>query len=520
MLKWEDYGIEIIGTARNGQQAADMIESERPDIVITDIKMPLKTGLELADECREKYGQIPLFIILTSFEEFDFARQALKVQAVDYLIKLELTPESLGAVLSKTLSQLEQIRGMEAAVPQSFKSNIQALREKFFMRLYNNLFESREQYEAQKKELGLDFTGAAYAVLAGEINPPSPGIDIPADEKGFTLYTSSVQMVRTILKKKHPCYVTMPDIRHFAIAFCLADTNPGICQKTLEEELRRIIAIIRNYFNVSIRMAFGRIAADPLVLDESYFSAWRLLRETSEDTPLLFFDGSSRQEGDEFDFSGLRPLIRRAFDELDVNSLHELITKITDHFQNHPELRFEAMDAACNVLYMALSFLPGGEETVSCIFSDDPERYRGIYRMHSTSAIMEWLVKFQDGCCEILASRRQNYRQQMVANVQEYIRHNLDKRLSLHEVAAVFNLSPNYLSQLFTKYAGEGFVEYITGGRINAAREMLAHNDRPVYEIAGKLGFESAFYFSKVFKKVTGLSPREFQHNLNNKEQT
>lgn len=74
-------------------------------------------------------------------------------------------------------------------------------------------------------------------------------------------------------------------------------------------------------------------------------------------------------------------------------------------------------------------------------------------------------------------------------------------------MAAVFNFSPNYLSQLFGKYGDSGFVEYITETRIAAAKEMLEQGDLKVYEIAEKLGYESAFYFSKVFKKVTGLSP-------------
>ena len=106
MLQWEDYGIEIVGTARNGRQAAEMIESLRPDIVITDIKMPLKTGLELAEECNRKYGKLPLFIILTSFEEFEFVRRALEFQAVDYLVKLELTAETLAASIRRALKML------------------------------------------------------------------------------------------------------------------------------------------------------------------------------------------------------------------------------------------------------------------------------------------------------------------------------------------------------------------------------------------------------------------------------
>ena len=103
---------------------------------------------------------------------------------------------------------------------------------------------------------------------------------------------------------------------------------------------------------------------------------------------------------------------------------------------------------------------------------------------------------------------------QVVAQVQEYIKNHLSEKLTLADVAAVFNFSPNYLSQLFGKYGDSGFVEYITETRIAAAKEMLEQGDLKVYEIAEKLGYESAFYFSKVFKKVTGLSPREYQQSI------
>jgi two-component system response regulator YesN len=515
MLKWEDYGIEVVGTARNGQQASEMIESLKPDIVITDIKMPLKTGLELAEECAAKYGKLPLFIILTSFEEFEFVRRALGVQAVDYLVKLELTPDSLAASISKALSMLERIRRENLASGGSKWGNIQGLREKFFLRLYNNLFESGEQYLAQKKELGLDFSGSAYAVAIGELE--GPGTNIPRDEKLLALYTSSVRMIRETLEKAHPCYVTALDSRYFTITFCFKELDPPALRKLLEEELWKTITMVYNYFNVFVRMAAGTVVEDPLHLDESYLSARRALRETSRENLLRFFEKRPQAMDEEFAFSRVRPAIRRAFEELDTNALYEVLTQITEHFDNRPDLRVEAMDAACNILYMAISLLPEGEQTVERIFHGEPEGYRLIYRMHSTEAIIEWLLKLRDGCCGQLLSQRQNYKQQVIANVQDYIRHNPGKRLSLHEVAAVFNFSPNYLSQLFTKYGGEGFVEYITGVRIAAAKEMLIRGEGPIYEIAEKLGYESAFYFSKVFKKVTGISPREFLHKLDGK---
>jgi two-component system response regulator YesN len=116
-------------------------------------------------------------------------------------------------------------------------------------------------------------------------------------------------------------------------------------------------------------------------------------------------------------------------------------------------------------------------------------------------------LRFFEKCLQ-----RQNYQSHLVSNVEKYIRENLNKRLSLPDVAAKFNVSPNYLSQLFTRYAGMNFLECVTAVKIAAAKTMLLKGEGAVYEIADKLGYEDAFYFSKVFKKVEGISPREFLH--------
>ncbi|GHT64316.1 hypothetical protein FACS1894110_03710 [Spirochaetia bacterium] len=397
MLKWDELGIEIVGTARNGQQALDLIESLRPDIVITDIKMPIKSGLEVAEECAQKYDKLPLFIILTSFEEFEFVRRALGLRAVDYLVKLELTPESLTASVTKALSILENIRKEDMLSIPDGRENIQGLKEKFFLRLCNNLFETKEQYLAQKEELGLDFSCPAMMAVTGEVETPLNNYD--DHEKLQALYTSSIQMVREMLEKAFTCYTVVLDTRHFTLVFCLDDRDSTKWRKQLEEGIQKTIGIVHNYFNVHIRMAAGIPVEDPLMLEASYLSARRAFEETSRECPIRF--------------------------------------------------------------------------------SDTPD-----------------------------------YKQQIITKVEEYIRQNLDKHLSLHEVAEVFNFSPNYLSQLFSKYAGEGFVDFISAMRINAAKEMLARGEGPIYKIAEKLGFENAFYFSKVFKRVEGISPRDFLHKL------
>jgi two-component system response regulator YesN len=261
----------------------------------------------------------------------------------------------------------------------------------------NKLFESREQFEALREELQIQFAGRSLVVLTAEnetVNRKNEDGD-----KLRTLYVSTAQMVREKLEKLFPCHTVILDARHFIIVFCLDDSDSAAQRKALEAELRNTIEMVHKYFNVRIRMALGYAVEAPLRLDESYLASQQALEETGPDDPLRIFE-------------------------------------------------------------------------------------------------------------------RPGFQQQLVAGVRDYIKQNLDKRLSLPEVAEHFNLSPNYLSQLFTKNTGGSFVEYITAEKIAAAKKMLIRGEGPIYEIAEKLKFESAFYFSKVFKKVEGISPREFLRRL------
>ena len=517
MLNWEELGIEVVGTARNGQQAAEMIASLKPEIVITDIKMPLKSGLALAAECADLYGRIPLFIMFTSYEEYELARGAIKVQAVDYLVKLDLTPEILREAVEKALAIIVQLRKSDSTDLKADRISLQAVREKFFLRLYYNLFDTDAQFLTQKDETGIVFNSPAYAAAICEIIQPSKPDGEPDAQNA--LYASAIQMVQETLSKTFACYVSALDTRHFSITLCLSSDNAARQRELLEQSLSKTAGMVYNYFSLSLRSAVGPPVQNLRYLSESYASA-RLMFHSDGAAKLQIFQTGVHPvvEGTEFKFSAIRPAIRGAFAELDSASLSDAFAEIIRYFENRPDLRVQAMDAACSILYMAISLLPDGEKNVSGIFDGTEDSYRHIYRLQTTDAILTWLARLRDGCCEILSSQRQNYKQQTVRHVQAYIHENLGKRLSLNDVAAVFNLSPSYLSQLFAKYVGEGFVEHITSERIAEAKRMLARGEGRIYEIADQLGFESAFYFSRVFKKLEGVSPRDYLRRLNNAE--
>ncbi|MDR2649524.1 MAG: hypothetical protein LBB94_07395 [Clostridiales bacterium] len=224
---------------------------------------------------------------------------------------------------------------------------------------------------AQKEDLGIDLSAAAYVAVNCEI-VESESTALSA-EKLLSLCAGTVRMVRETLKKMHKCYITTMDIRHFSIAFCFKSGDIENQCAILRSLLLKTVSLVRNYYNVNLRAAVGAVVESPLELRESYFSARRMLHCSGNENPVVFSTGEAENEEAGFAFSDVKPDIRRAFEELDTVSLHNALSKIADYYEERPGLRIQAMDAACNVLYIAISLLPGGDKTVSDIFADEAE---------------------------------------------------------------------------------------------------------------------------------------------------
>ena len=401
MLEWESLGYTVCGTARNGKQALEVIEREKPDIVIADVKMPLMDGLTLARTCKER-GPLPVFIMLTSFEEFDYIKQAMGAGVVDYLVKLDLIPENLKSALARAAERVKKERALlgEMPVQESLAESVRTYQERFFVRLYAGLFQDESELEQPLQHLELDLHSDVWLVASCELcaNTEMP----PAQQ--LKLSFSCARMLENTLQNYLPCYVTGSDVLRCNVLFGLTESQSQNYRAVLRPLLERASQILYNYFTVRLLWAVGRPTTSLLGLA-------RRCRENAH----------------------LQPLLTAA-------------------------------------------------EPIQFVEASDGDATAG--------------------------------KMQVVAQVQAYIRNHLSEKLTLADVAAVFNFSPNYLSQLFGKYGDSGFVEYITETRISAAKEMLERGDKKVYEIAEELGFESSFYFSKVFKKVTGLSPREYQQSL------
>ncbi|MGL5436289.1 MAG: AraC family transcriptional regulator [Lachnospiraceae bacterium] len=499
MLNWEQLGIEVVGTAFNGEIAYQQILQYAPEIVISDIKMPIMTGLELARKCQEDLGKIPLFIFITSYEEFDFVKTALSVQAVDYLIKLELDKETLEASVKKALSMLEERKGMVAysyAYP-----TLHSYKEKFFLKLIYNLFDNENQFTVQTKELGLTFHDQIYQIAYGEIHE-NPG----NHSKLENLLNNSLQMIKEILSKYVSSYLLSLDKKHFCIIFYYPDhdTPPNI-NFALEG-----LSIVHNYFNVTLTIGIGNTVSDPLYISQSFQESRQAFALANEKNSVVYYSGNPGKQYTAFNMALFKAQLSEGFEEFNADILYETLTEIIELFSSYPSNFLQVIDGASNILYLTLSLLPDGEKEISQIFADYNNGYRSLHQLNNTEQVINWLITLRDGLCKIIDEKKTLHKNTLILNIQKYMIEHIDERLVLNEIADLFGLSPNYLSTLFKKTCNIGFSEYISQKKIAKAKTMLLNPELKVYQVAEILSFENAFYFSKVFKKIEGISPRNY----------
>ena len=222
MLEWEKLGYTVCGTARNGKLALELIEREKPDIVIADVKMPVMDGLTLARTCRER-SALPAFIMLTSFEEFDYIKQAMGAGVVDYLVKLDLTPENLQTALAKAAEKVKKERALlgELSAQENLAESVRSYQERFFVRLYAGLFPDEAALEQPLQHMELNLASDAYLVASCEIIANTALT--PAQQ--LKLSFSCGRMLETTLQNYLPCYVTGADAMRCNVLFCLTDAQ-------------------------------------------------------------------------------------------------------------------------------------------------------------------------------------------------------------------------------------------------------------------------------------------------------
>lgn len=513
LIKWENYGYQIVCDASDGEEALQKIRQYQPDIVLTDLKMSPVDGFELISECREKYPHIQ-FIVLSSYNDFDNVRNAMKMGAFDYVFKLTVKPEELLKIMDEATSSGKGTDTIQETTALA-ERNLEVIKRGLFKRILNSeTFLKKYLEELMRLPLSVNFDHP-FHILSITIDDFKV-VRKKGDFMDLELLIFTMENILSeLFNRHHRAEVFQYGEYDFAVAVNLEENQDHKTFITaMEKEFGIFLSCARQYYGLEVSGALSRectgikglkeaIAQNRGTLNMRFFSEPGKLhpyeRSVKEEAvlPAEFHSSVLERLAAEHDFFGMRKFLEDLFEFLKEKSRWE-----------PEEIRYLLRKAYGT---LAASFARSRADID--LFLDK----NGI-NMEASINDYTYLEKIRQSVLELLEQYKKEYEsnsgrilRKEVAEAKSFVRSHMKEELQVAEIAAMVNMSGSYFSHVFKKEEGISFLEYVYRVRMEHARYLLESSDLKVNEIADEVGIFNPNYFSTQFKKSVGQSPLEYR---------
>jgi len=514
-IDWEALGFCLAGTAENGQEALEMAEQLHIDVVMTDIKMPYMDGLTLCKNLKQSYRNMKV-IIYSGFDDFEFAREAVHLEAEEYLLK-PISAGDMEAAFSKVRKKLDQeydeYRNLNR-LSEYYRKSLPAMREQLVMGiLEGRIAGERARTMMETYEICLDSPFYVVAALYMDVNPRE---EQPQPAQLFTL--SLKDMVQDYLKNRTRFFSTA-FLDQVIVIFMLDE------REEIDQVLYHLDQICKMGFHVlksSVTAAVGQICANTDALHTSYEEAVNAMEYRSilgSGQVLYINDIEPCSEENilvtEHEFQNLVHAVKLG----NRDETNAAIAQIMDSIRKEPispgqyQLLFMELLSELMKIGRAYKLHPNQ------IFGEHAGSWQELYRMVTVDELEGWLQEVCTNLRHVLRHERRDSAARLTEQAKAYIEeHYKESDLSADSLCRCLNVSAAYFSTIFKREVGMSFVAYLTKIRLEHALELLRTTEDKTYIIASRVGYMEPNYFSYVFKKQYGISPSKYRAEMSVKE--
>lgn len=521
MIPWEDLGFELVGEAADGEMALPLLLRQKPDLLITDIKMPFMDGLTLAKVAKKEIPGLKV-VILSGYDDFNYAKQAINIGVEDYLLK-PITKNALIERLTEIRSRYEHEKTQKEYY-EKFHREMQAYEKNssrdFFEALVSGSMDMMEIYRRSEK-LGLDIVAEAYNVLIFTMNCEE---DFSGQREGYSEWESeSLELLEEFFSENTSAMLFRCNIFSYGVLI------KGQ-KETIEENTRSCVSEIQRILDRKEQKRQWFVAAGEPVerlsqIQKSYYSASRAFSQRYlYDENILYYDEMASMEKknvteddstylQKVDVNALNPVILQKF--LSNGLLEETENFVKDYFYAIGQEPLESLVfrnyVTLNVRFSVMSFLKEIGCDTRTLEQEDTEDV-----LSESSKSLENAIAYAEKIIsQAIALRDQNSgnkNRSILKTAVDFIdSHYMEEDMSLNKAANAANVSANHFSALFSQNMGQTFIEYLTNLRMNKAKEYLRCTSMRSSEIAGEIGYKDAHYFSYLFKKTQGMTPSDYR---------
>ena len=514
-IDWEALGFCLAGTAENGQEALEMAEQLHIDVVMTDIKMPYMDGLTLCKNLKQSYRNMKV-IIYSGFDDFEFAREAVHLEAEEYLLK-PISAGDMEAAFSKVRKKLDQeydeYRNLNR-LSEYYRKSLPAMREQLVMGiLEGRIAGERARAMMETYDICLDSPFYVVAALYMDVNPRE---EQPQPAQLFTL--SLKDMVQDYLKNRTRFFSTA-FLDQVIVIFMLDE------REEIDQVLYHLDQICKMGFRVlksSVTAAVGQICANTDALHTSYEEAVNAMEYRSilgSGQVLYINDIEPCSEENilvtEHEFQNLVHAVKLG----NRDETNAAIAQIMDSIRKEPispgqyQLLFMELLSELMKIGRAYKLHPNQ------IFGEHAGSWQELYRMVTVDELEGWLQEVCTNLRHVLRHERRDSAARLTEQAKAYIEeHYKESDLSADSLCRCLNVSAAYFSTIFKREVGMSFVAYLTKIRLEHALELLRTTEDKTYIIASRVGYMEPNYFSYVFKKQYGISPSKYRAEMSVKE--
>lgn len=511
-IDWQAHGYEFCGEASDGELAFPLIQKTRPDILITDIKMPFVDGLALSRLVKKELPETEI-IILSGYEEFDYAKEAIQIGVARYLLK----PVNGETLLQEIDSVAEIILGKqkEKEIREKYQKEMEENSLRDQMDLFQHLVTgdcSMEELLSVADKLDLKIMAPWYSIVL---------LKIQSMKHDYEEYSGSIVAVdERIVKLAEPEHVLIFDRALEGRAFLFKADSEEELLAYQKEYLGDVKEVLSGYANLryfgGIGTPVNRLREIPASFeDASHAFAHRYLVAESciLDSSLLMQEGAAEHE--DFRISAVNPeqIDRTKMQEfLRTGDLDEVVYFVDEFFgkldggamKSRIFRQYITMDAYFSIV----DFLKGLGLQKDEI--EAPDQDSSI--LQDEKSAMDYIVRIMEKALVLREKKASSRYEDVVSEVIHYIEDNYaQEELSLNLLASHVNFSPNHLSMIFSQQTGQTLIRYLTDYRMNRAKELLRCSSKKSSVISMEVGYKDPHYFSYLFKKTQGMTPTQYR---------
>lgn len=515
-IDWKSHDYEFCGEASDGELAFPMIQKLKPDIVITDIRMPFMDGLTLSKLIKKEMPWVEI-IILSGYEEFEYAKEGIRIGIAEYLLKPISGEDLLKAVdeIAVKIEEKRKEREIREKYEKEMEENFLKERKDLFQYIVTGSKSAAELFEIADK-LNIDLSSLWYNIVL---------IKIQSMNHAHDEYSNSLIEIEEKLKKLNDELHILVFDRNLEgkALFFKADTEEEL-EKIQNIYLKRMKELLANYENVryfgGIGVPVNRLRELPVSFEKaSHAFAHRYLVKEN-----LILSSEEMNQGicleeEDFNISNVNPkqIERGKIREfLRTGEKEEAIYFVEEFFRN---LNANAMKSNIFRQYITM-------DAYFCVvdFLEELQIQRGEIEpfdvasgiLQSRESAMDYVVRIIKQALELREKAASNKYGDIVDEVMRYIEKNYaDEELSLNLLASHVNFSPNHLSMIFGQQTGKTFIKYLTDFRMNKAKELLRCTGKRSSVISMEVGYKDPHYFSYLFKKTQGMTPTQYRGGKN-----